>query len=236
VCSLWCCRCWCRRAGDSNRRWRGGGHDGPQAVGFVQGPGVLRQAADRGTGEQGDGVRRTSSAARLPGCPAQGSKAKPTPVLTVKVGVETASKVGRLLATTTTTPSGTFTVTVTVPPVPSGGVPKLALVAQARDAATGLDYVGLAVLAYKTAAPPAPSTGHSAPPAPPAPSTGHSAPPAVSSAGGGVPAAVPAGSGGLAGSTTPTTRDAQLALGGTGLLLVAAGGVAAGRRCGASSR
>jgi len=39
-----------------------------------------------------------------------------------------------------TTPSGTFT--VTVPPLPSGGVPKLALVAQARDAATGLDYGG----------------------------------------------------------------------------------------------
>ena len=169
------------------------------------------------------GSKVTVSGVNFSGCPAQGSKAKPTPVLTVKVGVETASKVSRLLATTTTTRSGTFTVTVTVPPLPNGGVPKLALVAQARDAATGLDYIGLAVLAYKTAARPAPSTGHTAPPA-------------ASSAGGGVPTTVPAGSGGLAGSTSPTTRDAQLALGGTGLLLVAAGGVAAGRRRRASSR
>ena len=50
------------------------------------------------------GSKVTVSGVNFSGCPAQGSKAKP--VLTVKVGVETASKVGRLLATTTTTPSG----------------------------------------------------------------------------------------------------------------------------------
>ncbi len=162
------------------------------------------------------------SGVNFSGCPAQGSKAKPTPVLTVKIAVVSAAKTGKVLATTTTSRTGVFSVRVTVPALPSGGVPKLALVAQSRDAATGLDYVGLAVLAYKsvakTPAPVAAPVKHITPVAP------------APSGGGGVPTAVPAGSGGLAAATSPVTRDAELALGGAGLVLLAAGGVGLGRR------
>jgi len=59
----------------------------------------------------------------------------------------------------------------------------------------------------------------------------HSTPVApVLPGGGGVPTAVPAGSGGLAAATSPATWEAQLALGGAGLVLLAAGGVGLGRR------
>ncbi len=162
------------------------------------------------------------SGVNFSGCPAQGSKAKPTPVLTVKIAVVDAAKTGKVLATTTTSRTGVFSVSVTVPALPSGGVPKLALVAQAKDPATGLDYVGLAVLAYKsvakTPAPVAAPVKHITPVTP------------APSGGGGVPTAVPAGSGGLAAATSPATRDAELVLGGAGLVLLAAGGVGLGRR------
>ena len=146
------------------------------------------------------GTTVTVSGKNFSGCAAQGNTAKPTPVLTVQVGVESASKMGKLLATTKTTASGSFSVQVTVPALSAAGVPKLELAAAAKDPATGLTYAGVAVLAYSTAS------------------------------GGGVPTAVPAGSGGLAASTGSSTRLAQDGLAAAGLALVVAGGVGFGRR------
>lgn len=101
------------------------------------------------------GSKVTVSGVNFSGCPAQGNPAKPTPVLTIKVAVGTASSPnGTVLATTKTTATGTFSVQITVPPLSSGGVPKLALIAGGTDPATGLTYAGEAVLAYTTAAAP----------------------------------------------------------------------------------
>ena len=155
------------------------------------------------------GSKVTVSGVNFSGCKAQGSSATPTPVLTVKVGVETASKMGALLATTKTTATGTFSVQVTVPPLSSGGVAKLELAAAATDAATGLTYTGVAVLAYDVASP---------------------TPSASPTSGGGIPTAVPAGSGGRAASTSTSSRQEQVALGGVGVLMIAAGGTAVTRR------
>jgi len=154
------------------------------------------------------GSKVTVSGVNFSGCAAQGNTAKPTPVLTVQVGVEAASKMGKLLATTKTSASGSFSVQVTVPALSAAGVPKLELAAAAKDPVTGLTYVGVAVLAYSTP---------SATPTPTAP-------------GGGVPTAVPAGSGGLAGSTSDNTRLAQEGLAAGGIALLVAGGVGFGRR------
>jgi len=101
---------------------------------------------------------------------------------------------------------------VTVPALASGGVPKLALIAASTDAATGLSYAGVAVLAYST--PAATST-----PTPTAPASG-----------GGVPTAVPAGTGGQAATVSADTRAEQTGLAVVGVALVAAGGIGFGRR------
>jgi hypothetical protein len=151
------------------------------------------------------GTKVTVSGVNFSGCTAQGNKAKPTPVLTVRVGVESASKMGKLLATTRTSASGSFKVQVTVPSLSAAGVPKLGLAAAAKDPATGLTYAGVAVLAYST-------------------------PGATSAPGGGVPTAVPAGSGGLAASTSNSTRLAQDGLAAAGVALLVAGGIGFGSR------
>lgn len=165
------------------------------------------------------GTRVTVSGVNFSGCAAQGSIAKPTPVLTVKIGVQTASKMGAVLATTKTTAAGKFSVTVTVPALTTGGIAKLALAAAATDPSTKLTYAGVAVLAYDIATPPA--TGS----APVAAAT-------TSPPGGGVPTAVPAGNGGQAATVGSGHRDAQFALGGVGALLAAAGAAGVSRRRG----
>jgi hypothetical protein len=96
------------------------------------------------------GTKVTVSGVNFSGCSAQGSTAKPTPVLTVQVGVESASKTGAVLATTKTSATGSFSVQVTVPALSTAGVAKLELAAAAKDPATGLAYAGIAVLAYDT--------------------------------------------------------------------------------------
>lgn len=153
------------------------------------------------------GSKVTVSGVNFSGCAAQGNKAKPTPVLTVQIGVQSAAKMGKLLATTKTSPSGSFSVQVTVPALSAAGVPKLELAAAAQDPATGLTYAGVAVLAYST-----PSTAPTQAP------------------GGGIPTAVPAGSGGLAGSTSDSTRLGQDGLAAGGIALLVAGGVGLARR------
>jgi len=156
------------------------------------------------------GTKVMVSGVNFSGCPAQGNPAKPTPILQVQVGVGTAAKMGKLLATTKTTPAGAFSVEVTVPALASGGVPKLALIAASTDAATGLSYAGVAVLAYST--PAATST------------------PTAPTSGGGVPTAVPAGTGGQAATVSADTRAEQTGLAVVGVALVAAGGIGFGRR------
>lgn len=165
------------------------------------------------------GTKVTVSGVNFSGCTAQGSTAKPTPVLTVKIGVQTASKMGAVLATTKTTAAGKFSVTVTVPALTTGGIAKLALAAEATDPSTKLSYAGVAVLAYDVATPTATGSApvSAAPTSPP---------------GGGVPTAVPAGNGGQAAAAGAGTRDAQFALGGAGALLAAAGAVGVSRRRG----
>lgn len=148
------------------------------------------------------GSKVTVSGLNFSGCPAQGNTTKPTPVLTVKIGVESASKMGAVLATTQTTATGTFSVTVTVPALASNGVPKLELVAAATDPATKLTYAGVAILAYDVA----------------------SAAPTSTAPGGGVPTAVPAGSGGHAAVTTAAAREEQYGALGAGVLLLGLGG------------
>jgi hypothetical protein len=96
------------------------------------------------------GTKVTVSGVNFSGCTAQGSTAKPTAVLTVQVGVQTASQMGAVLATTKTSATGSFSVQVTVPALTTAGVAKLELAAAAKDPATGLAYAGIAVLAYDT--------------------------------------------------------------------------------------
>jgi len=160
------------------------------------------------------GTKVMVSGVNFSGCPAQGNPAKPTPILQVQVGVGTAAKMGKLLATTNTTPAGAFSVEVTVPALATGGVPKLALLAASTDAATGLSYAGVAVLAYST-----PAATSTATPTPTAPASG-----------GGVPTAVPAGTGGQAATVSADTRAEQTGLAVVGVALVAAGGIGFGRR------
>lgn len=163
------------------------------------------------------GTKVMVSGVNFSGCPAQGNPAKPTPVLTIQIGVGTAAKMGKILATTRTTSAGTFSVQVTVPALATGGVPKLALIAASTDPATGLTYLGAAVLAYST-----PAATSSSPAA-----TSSSTAPAN---GGGVPTAVPAGNGGQAATVSAQTRVEQGALAFVGVALVAAGGIGFGRR------
>ncbi len=163
------------------------------------------------------GSKVTVSGVNFSGCPAQGNPAKPTPVLTIQIGVGTAAKMGKILATTRTTSAGTFSVQVTVPALATGGIPKLALIAASTDPATGLTYLGAAVLAYST-----PAATSSSPAA-----TSSSTAPAN---GGGVPTAVPAGNGGQAATVSAQTRVEQGALAFVGVALVAAGGIGFGRR------
>jgi hypothetical protein len=157
------------------------------------------------------------------GCTAQGSSAKPTPVLTVKVGVVTAAKVTEVLATTKTTARGTFSVEITVPKVSAGGQSKIALAASSTDPATKLSYIGATPIAY-AAAPT--TTTSSASPAPT--STANAAPSSSSSVD--VPTAVPAGSGGFGAPTGGAEIGTEVAIAGVGAALIAFSGVGLARR------
>ena len=168
------------------------------------------------------GTEITVSGKNFSGCSAQGNPAKPTPVLTVKVGVATAAKVQEVLATTKTDATGSFSVKVTVPAVPAGGKSKIALAAAAVDPVTTLTYYGFAAVTYSTAptstSSPAPTSSN-----PAAPTT-----PSTSSVD--VPTAVPAGTGGLAAPTSPAQLATELGVGGAGLALLTIGGFGLVRR------
>lgn len=162
------------------------------------------------------GSEITVTGKNFSGCAAQGNPAKPTAVLSVKVGVVTAAKVQEVLATTKTDAAGGFSVKVTVPSVPAGGEPKIALAAVAEDPVTTLTYYGTASITYSK---PAPSSTTPTP---------ASSEPTSSSVD--VPTAVPAGSGGLAAPTSSAQLDTELGLGAAGVALVAIGGYGATRR------
>ena len=172
------------------------------------------------------GTKITVSGKNFSGCTVAGSTAKATPVLTVKVGVLTAAKVQDLLATTKTQ-DGSFSVQITVPKVSAGGEPKIAVAAVSEDPATKLVYHATQTITYKTA------TTTSAAPTPtassPAP-TSASASTAASSSSQDVPTAVPAGSGGMGGTTGTTQIAVELGLGAAGVALLGAGGISVARR------
>ena len=176
------------------------------------------------------GTRVTVSGVNFSGCSAQGSTAKPTPVLTVQVGVVTAAKVTEVLATTKTTASGAFSVQITVPKVSAGGKPKIALAAVAEDPATKLSYEGVAAITYAVAPTTTPSSPASSSPAAPSSATDTSpaAPSSTSSVD--VPTAVPAGSGGFGAPTSPVEVGAEITLAAAGIALIALGGVGLARR------
>ena len=158
------------------------------------------------------------SGVNFSGCSAQGNSAKPTAILTVKVGVVTAAKVTEVLATTRTTARGTFSVEITVPKVSAGGKSKIALAAASTDPATKLSYIGAAAIAYAAA----PIAAISSPaPTPTAP---------TSSSSGDVPTAVPAGSGGFGAPTGGGQIGTEIIVGGAGAALIALGGVGLARR------
>ncbi len=172
------------------------------------------------------GSKVTVSGVNFSGCSVQGSSVKPTAEISVKVGVATAAKVSEVLATTTTSASGTFSVTVTVPAVPSGGVNKIAIAAVAQDPATKLDYFAVAAIGYPanttTTTTSSILTGVTR-------SSETILTGVTSSSSQAVPTAVPAGSGG-AGAPGGSNVGLDLAVGGAGLLLVGAGGVVLARR------
>lgn len=170
------------------------------------------------------GSKITVSGKNFSGCSAQGNSAKPTAVLTVKVGVLTAAKVKEVLATTKTTAAGSFSVEVTVPSVAAGGEPKIALAAESIDPVTKLAYAGFATVVYSKPTP------TSAAPTPSTPATSTATPEPTSTSSVDVPTAVPAGTGGLGAPTTPAQLAAELGLGAAGIALVAAGSIGAVRR------
>ena len=174
------------------------------------------------------GTQITVSGKNFSGCSAQGNSAKPTAVLTVKVGVVTAAKQQKVLATTKTDASGSFSVKITVPSVSAGGEPKIALAAAAEDPVTTLTYEGVASITYsKPAATTAPSTPESTPATPTA-SSASEAPSTTSSVD--VPTAVPAGSGGFGAPTSSGQLGTEVGLGAAGALMVALGGYGMTRR------
>jgi hypothetical protein len=154
----------------------------------------------------------TVSGQNFSGCSAQGSTAVPIRVLTVKVGVVTAAKKTDMLATAKTSATGAFSARVTVPRLSAGGVQKLVLVAAAVDPATKLTYAGVAALGYDGGAISVISANVTPP------------------SGGGIPTAVPAGTGGQAATAGDSTRNEQLAMIGLGGVLTAAGGLGLRRR------
>lgn len=176
------------------------------------------------------GTEVTVSGKNFSGCSAQGNPAKPTAVLTVKVGVITAAKVQKVLATTKTDASGSFSVKITVPSVPAGGEPKIALAAAAQDPATTLTYEGVATIEYSkpapTSSPAAPTTAASSTPATSTPEPSS----ASSTSSVDVPTAVPAGTGGFGAPTSSAQIGTEIGLGAAGIALVALGGYGATRR------
>ena len=166
------------------------------------------------------GTKITVSGKNFSGCAAQGNPAKPTAVLPVKVGVVTAAKVTKVLASTKTSADGSFSVEVTIPAVDAGGKPKIILAAEAMDPVTKLTYSGVAQVLYSAGGSSTPSSA----PATPSPSSSM-APTSVDT-----PTAVPAGSGGLADPSSPARTGLELGLGTAGLVLLGAGGLAISRR------
>lgn len=176
------------------------------------------------------GTKITVSGKNFSGCTAAGSTVKPTAVIAVKVGVVTATNVQDLLATTKTGADGSFSVQITIPKVPAGGKPEIAVAAVSEDPATKLVYHATDPITYSVPpTTPAPTT--SASPAPPttAPTSATPAPTATSSSPD-VPTAVPAGTGGMGGTTGPTQIALELGLGAAGLALLGAGGITVARR------
>ena len=169
------------------------------------------------------GTKITVSGKNFSGCAAQGNPAKPTAILTVKVGVVTAAKVQEVLATTKTDATGSFSVQITIPSVSAGGEPKIALAAVAEDPVTTLTYSGVASVTYTKPAAPT-STSSVAPTS----ATSTAAPTSSSSVD--VPTAVPAGTGGFGAPTTSAQLDTELGLGAAGVALVALGGYGLTRR------
>jgi len=146
------------------------------------------------------------------GCPAKGSNTKPSATITVKIAFAQ-NKKGETVLQLTTKTDHSFTATVKVPT--TGVVAGTAgFAAAGLDPATGLTYAAETPFAVTGAGTSSPT---------PTASTS-------TSSGGGVPTAVPAGNGGLAASTSTGTRQEQTALGGAGVLLLAAGGLGFTRR------
>ncbi len=173
------------------------------------------------------GTKVTVSGVNFSGCSAQGNPAKATAVLTVKVGVVTATKASELLATTTTTKTGSFSVQITVPKVPAGGATKIALAAEATDPVTKLSYIGAAAITYSVPTTPPTTTA-----SPTSATTSSSAEPTMTSSTVELPTAVPAGSGGFGAPTSAAQLAAEIGLGGAGVALLAVGGIGLGRRRG----
>ena len=148
------------------------------------------------------GTKITVLGQNFSGCSAQGNPAKPTAVLTVKIGVVTAAKVTDLVATTKTSATGSFSVQITVPKVSAGGQPEIILAAESVDPVTKLAYTGFRTISY----------------------TNPTSTPAPTSTSVDVPTAVPAGSGGFGAPTSSSQIGTELGLGAAGAALVALGG------------
>ncbi|MBM9466847.1 hypothetical protein [Nakamurella leprariae] len=152
------------------------------------------------------GTSVTLNGQNFSGCAALDNPATPSPQNEFAVGIGTADQDGIVLATGTTAADGTFSVTVTIPAVPAEDVKEGTIVL----AAVSADPV--TTLNYTFALPVAYSSGAAA-----------------------APTAVPAGSGGAAG-TDSGEQVALLAAGAAGLGLLAAGAVSLSRRRAAGQR
>lgn len=146
------------------------------------------------------GTKVTVTGLNFSGCPTT-TGVKATPVITVKVGIATAAKMGEVLATTKTSATGGFTASITIPNVSTGGKPQIEIAAGAMDPATKLNYIALRPFSV---------TG------------------AGSGGGGGgtnpaTPVSVPAGTGGQAATASDTNGELQLAGGAAGIALVGLG-------------
>lgn len=160
------------------------------------------------------------------GCSGSGSSPKPSSVLPVQIGLtyrsSSAQPVTKVLATTKTTSTGSFTVTVVIPSgVPAGTAEVLAT---SKDPATGSAYG--AGGPFTVTGSPAPTASPTPVPGPspkpkPAPVPGPAGAPT-----GTVPRSVPAGSAGLAADqgTSPVDVAVIVLLGAAGLAVAVEGG------------
>ena len=149
------------------------------------------------------GTRIQVSGLNFSGCPLKVGTPKPTAVLKVEVGLlDPATKKTVVLATVNTTATGAFSTSFTLPSVTgtNGAAPKIEVAAAAEDPTTKLKYFFVEPFSYTAAA------------------------------GTEVPTAVPAGSGGQAGTTSASSELTQGGIGAAGLLLIAGAGVALRRR------